>query len=95
MPEDAPSDFVCELSHQLISDPVRSPYGHVFDAKLIHAWFKKNGSICPLTGQPLAASELVADRDLKHRITAWHVERNLRTIHHPAKSSSEDLYDFT
>ena len=37
---------------------VRSPYGGLFERRAIHKWLHRNGSVCPLTGLPLASSEL-------------------------------------
>jgi len=100
---DAPRDFLCAISRRLLREPLRSPYGHAFEAKVIRAWFAKNGSVCPLTGQPLVESELEADEALKTRVTNWEVSR---AVEHNALASSaargpgaaaannDDLYDF-
>jgi hypothetical protein len=37
---------------------VRSPYGGLFERRAVLTWLQRNGSICPLTGQPLVAAEL-------------------------------------
>ena len=49
-PKDTPVEFICELCQKLMSDPVRSVYGNVFDRPVIEAWIQKQGHICPLTG---------------------------------------------
>ncbi|KAK7247791.1 hypothetical protein SO694_00122092 [Aureococcus anophagefferens] len=72
-------------------------------AKVIRAWFAKNGSICPLTGQPLVESELKIHDALKTKITNWEVTRTLASVsaaspEPPAKETAhqhdDDLYDF-
>ena len=49
-PKDVPREFVCELCQKLMSDPVKSVYGNVFEATVINRWIKEQGHICPLTG---------------------------------------------
>ncbi|KAH8096320.1 hypothetical protein JL720_3685 [Aureococcus anophagefferens] len=49
-PPGAPEEFLCAISRA--QRPLAPPHGHAFEAKVIRAWFAKNGSICPLTGQP-------------------------------------------
>ncbi|CAN0188387.1 unnamed protein product [Phaeothamnion confervicola] len=51
--------------------PVRTPYGSVFEERLIRLWLRQQGPICPLTGQPLSGSELRQDDTLAARIAAW------------------------
>lgn len=101
-PADTPPDFLCNISRRLLAEPYRSPYGHVFEAKLIRAWLAKNGSICPLTGQPLVASELEPDTELKAKITNWQLAKNLDSMRNQQRrgpaafnsSGDDELYDF-
>ena len=46
-----PKEYICELSHNLMSDPVRSVYGNVFESNVINTWMKEQGRICPITGK--------------------------------------------
>eukprot|EP00743_Colponemidia_sp_Colp-15_P013863 GILK01016259.1.p1 GENE.GILK01016259.1~~GILK01016259.1.p1 ORF type:complete len:224 (+),score=39.48 GILK01016259.1:372-1043(+) len=41
-----------------MTEPVRSPYGHVFDRSAIEDWLQNNNNICPFTHQPLYATDL-------------------------------------
>ncbi|KAH8060440.1 hypothetical protein JL722_4535 [Aureococcus anophagefferens] len=102
-PSDAPEEFLCAISRRVLKEPLASPYGHAFEAKVIRAWFAKNGSICPLTGQPLVESELKIHDALKTKITNWEVTRTLASVsaaspEPPAKETAhqhdDDLYDF-
>ncbi|CAM9511676.1 unnamed protein product [Ectocarpus sp. 13 AM-2016] len=67
----APKGIICQLSKRVARDPVRTPYGHLFDRQMIGLWLSKQGSICPLTGQPLVEAELKADGKAKAEAKAW------------------------
>lgn len=67
----APPDFKCAVSRKVLQDPVRSPYGHVFERHVIAAWFRDFGNRCPLTGEPLTPQQLVGDDALQARIREW------------------------
>eukprot|EP00742_Colponemidia_sp_Colp-10_P008579 GILJ01009303.1.p1 GENE.GILJ01009303.1~~GILJ01009303.1.p1 ORF type:complete len:864 (-),score=131.97 GILJ01009303.1:247-2838(-) len=49
---------LCALGGHLMTEPVRSPYGHVFDRSAIEDWLQNNNNICPFTHQPLHATDL-------------------------------------
>ena len=87
---DAPSKFRCSLNGHLMKQPVRSPYGHVFEKESIENWIDQTGSSCPFTGKPLTLQDLHADEKLMHEITSWHIRAQ-------AETNEEDdlaLYDF-
>lgn len=50
IPPDCPPEFICELSQTVMSDPVRSIYGNVFEYSAINQWLKHHGRVCPVTG---------------------------------------------
>ena len=52
VPPDMPSHYLCQLTQQPMSDPVKSSFGHVFERSAIINWFSQQGRICPLTGKP-------------------------------------------
>ena len=56
---------------------MRSPLGHRFERVTIETWLRKLGSVCPITGEPLAAADLELDEELQARICAWHIQRSL------------------
>lgn len=104
-PADIPTEFVCQLSQQPMSDPVRTIYGHVFDLQTIKNWFKKQGHICPLTGAPLAESDLRPCDELGHKIRQWILNKSLKKDDNEAiltapaslaakPAPDDDLYDF-
>lgn len=61
-PEGCPKKYICEITGNLLRDPVRSPYGQVFEKRAIRTFLKKHGRKCPITGMPLSKSELQEDR---------------------------------
>lgn len=69
--EAPPSEFKCAVSLKLLKDPLRSPYGQVFERQVIEAWFRDFGNRCPLTGEPLTLHQLVSDEKLKNQIREW------------------------
>ncbi|DAZ96418.1 TPA: hypothetical protein N0F65_012499 [Lagenidium giganteum] len=77
-----PPEFKCAISLKLMKDPMRSPYGQVFDRAAIEAWFRDFGNRCPLTGEPLTMTQLVPDEKLKEEIREWK--------HGSQKGASED-----
>lgn len=96
---DAPPEFLCAISQRLMREPVKSPYGHVVEAKVVQAWFAKNGFVCPLTGQPLSAAQLKPDRELRSKITQWEVARSITRNQAlspvvAADADDDDVYDF-
>jgi hypothetical protein len=70
----------------------------VVEAKVAQAWFVKNGSVCPLTGQPLSAAQLKPDRELRSKITQWEVARSVARNQAlspvVAADDDDDVYDF-
>ncbi|KAE8877013.1 hypothetical protein PF005_g3702 [Phytophthora fragariae] len=68
---DIPPEFKCAVSLKLLKDPMRSPYGQVFERQVIEAWFLDFGNRCPLTGQPLTLQQLVSDEKLREEIREW------------------------
>ena len=67
----APPQFRCEVSRKLLSRPVRTQRGHVFEEAIIQAWFEKQGSICPISGEPLSERELERAEDIRRDIKLW------------------------
>eukprot|EP00750_Incisomonas_marina_P028559 INCI6764.2.p1 GENE.INCI6764.2~~INCI6764.2.p1 ORF type:complete len:587 (+),score=97.44 INCI6764.2:61-1761(+) len=69
--EDAPPDhFLCPITTSLMSQPVRTTYGHTFERSAIAIWVSAHQT-CPLTRQKLVLDQLEADNDLKVQIMAW------------------------
>lgn len=76
-----------------MSDPVRSPYGHVFERATIELWLRTRGQVCPLTHEPLTLQDLRPDAELRSRIQRLHIERIANSCQ-PVSLEGDDLYDF-
>lgn len=46
---------------------------------MIGLWLSKQGSICPLTGQPLVEAQLKADDKVKQEVKAWQKHNTLQS----------------
>jgi len=75
-PKDIPPEYLCALCNKLMSDPLRSAYGNYFDRTVIMKWIKDQGKICPVTGCPLAETDLQPDDKLKGEIQQWILHRS-------------------
>lgn len=108
--KDIPVGFKCSVSLKLLKDPLRSPFGHVFERRVIEAWFRDFGNRCPLTGEPLTMQQLQSDTNLKAEIKEWKqgsaksdgagaIDAKMTVISDEVKPESpaatvEDPYDF-
>lgn len=62
---EAPANMSCALDGLLLTDPVISPHGHVFDHASLAAALAQNGGLCPFTGNPLRVDMCIPDADRK------------------------------
>jgi hypothetical protein len=67
----SPPELCCALDRQLLTDPVRSPYGHAFEYTVLAWALSQNPNACPVTGQPLAMESCQRDEELKAKATSW------------------------
>lgn len=71
----APPELSCCLDKQLLTNPVRSPYGHTFEYTVLSSTLAQNGNKCPVSGQPLALADCHYDWELKrsadNHINEW------------------------
>jgi hypothetical protein len=74
---DTPAAYVCQLTRQLMTEPVKSMYGHVYEKSAIMQWFSQQGRICPLTGAPLSDTNLSPMPELAEEIRAWILKKSL------------------
>eukprot|EP00750_Incisomonas_marina_P020495 INCI4040.2.p1 GENE.INCI4040.2~~INCI4040.2.p1 ORF type:complete len:660 (+),score=96.06 INCI4040.2:2773-4752(+) len=68
-----PPDLCCPISLRLMVDPVRTPFGHVFERRSIEMWLRESPSptSCPLTRKPLCTNDLRSAPDVKAAVAAW------------------------
>ncbi|KAG7381790.1 Ankyrin repeat domain-containing protein 27 [Phytophthora pseudosyringae] len=87
---DIPPEFKCAVSLQLMKNPMRSPYGQVFERQVMEAWFRDFGNRCPLTGEPLTLQQLVSDEKLREEIREWkHGSKKAKAPEADAKETTE------
>lgn len=55
----------CAINGHVLKEPVRSPYGQVFERATIELWLATRGSICPITNKPLTLADLQPADDLR------------------------------
>merc|ERR1719321_2342140 len=63
----APPELCCAMDRQLLTDPVRSPYGHAFEHTVLAWHLAQNGGLCPVTGQPLSLEQCQRDENLQQQ----------------------------
>ena len=79
LPPDFPIEFLCELSHRPMSDPVETIYGNCFEKSVILAWMEQQGKICPLTGGPLSESDLKPAEEVRMKYTKYLMHKSMET----------------
>jgi len=68
---ECPDDMRCAIDGKVAINPVRSPYGHLFEQKTLDRWMKNCGSVCPVTQQPLRLEDCQPDQETKRRIVKF------------------------
>lgn len=67
-----PKDFVCPITGQIFYDPVTLETGQTYERRAIQEWIDRGNTTCPITRQPLSATELPkTNYVLKRLITSW------------------------
>eukprot|EP01062_Namystynia_karyoxenos_P041032 TRINITY_DN2984_c0_g1_i1.p1 TRINITY_DN2984_c0_g1~~TRINITY_DN2984_c0_g1_i1.p1 ORF type:complete len:843 (+),score=266.66 TRINITY_DN2984_c0_g1_i1:74-2602(+) len=78
-PADVPPAYLCALTHQLITDPVISPHGDVFERSAILRWLAGTRQ-CPVTGKDLIPSDLLGDPRLRREIEEWRFRHRFQRL---------------
>eukprot|EP00812_Abedinium_dasypus_P003500 NODE_1431_length_1143_cov_336.339154.p1 GENE.NODE_1431_length_1143_cov_336.339154~~NODE_1431_length_1143_cov_336.339154.p1 ORF type:complete len:259 (-),score=71.61 NODE_1431_length_1143_cov_336.339154:352-1104(-) len=68
---ECPDEMRCRIDGKVVINPVRSPYGHLFEKKTLERWLNNCGSVCPITGQPLALEDCLPDAEMKKQIVRF------------------------
>ena len=74
---DTPDRFLCPISMVLMSHPVRTETGHVFERRAILEWCYFGKATCPMSRKPLHPSGFVRDVALEEEINLWRQKHNL------------------
>jgi len=68
---EAPAEFYCPITCELMNDPLMSRTGQNFERHAILEWLQEHNYTCPMTRQPLRVSDLYPNAALQCRIRAW------------------------
>mmetsp|Transcript_27122 Transcript_27122/g.44793 ORF Transcript_27122/g.44793 Transcript_27122/m.44793 type:complete len:249 (-) Transcript_27122:502-1248(-) len=68
---DVPQEFLCDLTKEIMREPMVSRYGNHFERKAIMDWLQQGNNYCPVSGQALRPSNLISDKNLQWKIQFW------------------------
>jgi len=74
-----PESFFCELSHQVMKDPVLDRDGHTYERSIITEHIQKNGS-SPITFQPLSLNDLIPNLALRRAIEEYFKNQQVNDV---------------
>merc|ERR1719238_1591802 len=74
--QDCPDEFRCMIDHKILTKPLRTPEGHVFEEKTLEQWFVSCGSVNPMTQAHLTMEMCTVDKELQKKIVKWFKETN-------------------
>ena len=95
MVEDAPEEYLCPLTLDIMKDPVMSKYGQSFERSEILQWLKSGHGVCPLSRRPLKLQDLVTNHALKLRISQWRKEQgDVDTVSMRSNINNSQIYGF-
>ncbi|XP_066343287.1 U-box domain-containing protein 21-like [Miscanthus floridulus] len=70
---EAPPEFLCPITLDLMQDPVAAPTGITYDRAAIESWLLAGGQrTCPVTHGELRAGDLVPNHTLRRLIQDWY-----------------------
>ncbi|GKZ00513.1 hypothetical protein MPSEU_001003700 [Mayamaea pseudoterrestris] len=72
--QEAPEDFVCPITNEIMQDPVLSKYGHSYERSAIVEWLAAHSNTCPLTRRTMHLSDLITHPTLRAAIRQWQIE---------------------
>ncbi|GBG69884.1 hypothetical protein CBR_g4711 [Chara braunii] len=76
-PEEAPNEYLCPITRELMSDPVIVATGQTYERGPIRRWINSGHRTCPVTGQQLANVDLLPNYALRHVIHRWAQRRRI------------------
>jgi adenylate kinase len=69
-PAEAPPQFCCAITQEVMHDPVTTADGHVYEREAISTWLREH-TTSPLTGQVLKHKQLTAAPAVRATIEEW------------------------
>jgi formylglycine-generating enzyme required for sulfatase activity len=76
---DAPDEFLCPITREVMTDPVADPSGHTFERSAIKEWLTLPGTKCPTAREELGADQLFTHLGLHNEIEQWRCDETSRT----------------
>lgn len=74
----APALYLCDMSRQIMRDPLISKHGYTFEKTAIMAWLQSLGNdFCPCSGKDMTIHDLVEAKSLREEIHMWRAENGL------------------
>ena len=65
--DDAPEEFLCPISMEVMQDPVIAADGHTYERRAIEAWFSR-ARTSPVTNEPLEHLHLIPAHTIRSLI---------------------------
>jgi hypothetical protein len=78
-----PSEFLCPISMELMTDPVLCADGQTYDRKSIMQWLSSSNT-SPITRQPLYSNQIYPNFALKSAMQRWQDEKKRAQAHPPS-----------
>ena len=91
---EAPEEYICPLTLDVMEDPVMSKYGQSFERSEILEWLKAGHGVCPLSRRPLSLQDLVTNHGLRMRISEWRKENGDDDVVVVAPPATNQIYGF-
>jgi hypothetical protein len=63
-----PAHFLCQISLELMKDPVTAPTGITYDRESLEGWLVRGRATCPVTGDPVRLQDLVPNHATRQKI---------------------------
>jgi hypothetical protein len=73
--DEEPADYVCPITHELMSDPVVTADGQSYERYAIEQWLR-HSTLSPLTNEPLVHLNLTPNMALRRLIREWIATRD-------------------
>jgi len=68
---EAPAEFRCQISGQLMMDPVRTPHGYLVERQTLARSLRAGHGRCPLTAEELSLEACDRVSEMRRGILAW------------------------
>ena len=66
---------MCSITHLPMQHPVTAADGHTYEKSAIVHWLAQGKRKSPMTGQPMAHTNLVPNHTVKEKVDAWRGRR--------------------